>query len=62
MMLYLAIGFLISIHLLFYALLFCLAIRPEKSIFMLNAIAEKAIGGFSDPSRKSLVIYYLEKF
>lgn len=28
---------------------------------MLNTIAEKAIGGFSDPSRISLVTYCAEK-
>lgn len=35
---------------------------PEKSVFMLKAIAEKVKGGFSEPSRTSLVTYYLEKF
>lgn len=35
---------------------------PEKSIFMLKAIPEKVKGGFSEPSRASLVTYYLEKF
>ena len=34
---------------------------PEKSVFLLKAIAEKAIGGFSDPSRKPLVTYCSEK-
>lgn len=29
---------------------------------MLKAIAEKVKGGFSEPSRTSLVTYYLEKF
>lgn len=36
-------------------------VMPEKSVFMLNALAEKAIGGFSDPSRISLVTYCVEK-
>lgn len=34
---------------------------PEKSVFMVKAIAEKAIAGFIETSRESLVTYRLEK-
>lgn len=38
-----------------------LSVMPEKSVFMLKAVAEEAIGGFSEPSRISLVTYCVGK-